>query len=170
MHAQLEQLYTAELPAVYGFLVRSGARRADLEDLAHDVFATAVTRWSSYDVRRPARPWLLGIAFRLLVDQRRRASTTHEVQGELPEVAAEQETGEDRVRSREAQAIVQEALRALDDDRRATFILCDLQGISPADAAEVMGTPVATTYSRLRVAREEFSAAVKRIQLRRGER
>ena len=44
-----------------------------------------------------------------------------------------------------------------------TFVLCDLQGVSPAEAAEVMGTPVATTYSRLRVARVEFTAAVKRI-------
>ena len=114
-------------------------------------------------------PWLLGIAYRVLLDLRRRASTTREVAGALPEIASEQQTGDERVQAREAQALVQEALLSLDEDRRDAFVLCDLQGLSPAEVAQTMGAPVATTYSRLRVAREEFTAAVRRIKLRRGE-
>ena len=154
---------------LYGFLVRSGARHAELEDLAHDVFVTAMRKWSTFDATRPVRPWLLGIAYRVLLDLRRRASSSREVGGELPDVAGEQQTGDDRVHAREAQALVQQALLSLEEDRRAAFVMCELQGMSPAEAAEAMGAPLATTYSRLRVAREEFTAAVRRIQLRRGE-
>jgi RNA polymerase sigma-70 factor (ECF subfamily) len=170
MQPALEKLYSGQLPAVCGFLVRAGARRSELEDLAHDVFVTAARRWSSYDQTRPALPWLLGIAHRVLLDSRRRASSTREVNDEAPDVAAEDDAIGDRLRTRDAQALVHEALQSLEPDRRTTFILCELQSLSPAEVAEAMGTPVATTYSRLRVAREEFTAAVRRIQLRRGDR
>ena len=169
MLAALDQVYTAELPAVYGFLVRAGAERSQLEDLAHDVFVTAMRKWSTYDQTRPVRPWLLGIAHRTLLDIRRRPSTRREVVGPVPDVIDEGETGEDRVKSRQAQALVQLALESMDGERRRTFVLCELQGLTPNEVAEVMETPVATTYSRLRVAREEFGAAVRRIQLQRGE-
>ena len=164
----LDRLYAAELPAVYGFLVRWGARGPEVEDLAHDVFVTAMRRWQTYDASRPVRPWLLGIAHRLLSDARRRSSRTRETAGELPEVADERDAAGDRLREREAQAIVNEALQSLDDERRTVFIMCDVEGLPPAQVAESMGAKLATTYSRLRVAREEFAAAVRRIQLKRG--
>jgi RNA polymerase sigma-70 factor (ECF subfamily) len=165
----LDRLYAAELPAVYGFLVRWGARGPEVEDLAHDVFVTALRRWDSYDASRPVRPWLLGIAHRLLSDARKRANRTRETSGELPDVADERDATGDRLREREAQAIVQEALQSLEDERRTVFIMCDIEGLPPAEVAEAMGAKLATTYTRLRVAREEFAAAVRRIQLKRGE-
>jgi RNA polymerase sigma-70 factor (ECF subfamily) len=165
----IERLYAAELPAVYGFLVRSGVRGPEVQDLAHEVFVTAIRRWSTYDPSRPPRPWLFGIAHRLLSDARRRASRTRETGGELPDVADERDVTGDRLREREAQALVNEALQSLDLDRRTVFIMCDVEGLAPADVAVAMDAKLATTYSRLRVAREEFTAAVRRIRLKRGE-
>ena len=52
----LERVYQAELGAVHAFLSRLGAPRGDVSDLLHDVFLTAVKRWSSYDPQRPVRP------------------------------------------------------------------------------------------------------------------
>lgn len=167
----LEKLYAAELPFVYGFLHRLGNRGGDLEDLAHDVFVTAMRRWSSYDPARPVRPWLFGIAFRVTTDSKRRASTTREVSGASTEdVRDEQPGGEERVLENERRALINEALKSLEGERRTVFVMHELEGLSANDIAGVMQTPVATTYSRLRVAREEFAAAVQRIQLRRGER
>jgi RNA polymerase sigma-70 factor (ECF subfamily) len=165
----LDALYATELPAVYGFLVRWGARGPEVEDLAHDVFVTALKRWSTYDATRPVRPWLLGIAHRLVLDAQKKASRSRELPGELPEVPDDGRSVEDRLREREAQAIVNEALLSLDDERRTVFIMCDVEGLAPAEVAAAMGAKLATTYSRLRVAREEFEAAVRRIRLKRGE-
>ena len=61
---------------------------------------------------------------------------------------------------------------ALDDlelDRRAVLILHDIDGHSVPEIARALSIPLNTAYSRLRLAREQFKAAVKRIRLRRGE-
>jgi RNA polymerase sigma-70 factor (ECF subfamily) len=168
----LEALYAAELRCIYSFLHRLGARGTDLEDLAHDVFVTALRRWSAFDPSRPVRPWLLGIAFRVMADFRRKGSSSREIADgsvEQSQAPSLQESAEDRVDRREKQELIQEALESLEPDRRAVFVMFELEGISAADISESLGTPVATTYSRLRVGREEFTAAVRRIQLRRGE-
>ncbi len=169
LSADLERLYLSELPAVFGFLHRLGARGSDLEDLAHDVFVTAVRRLDSYDRSRPIRPWLLGIAVRVASDHRKKGQSRREVSGDPPEVPDEGRGAEDRLRQREARELVEEALQSLAPERRAVFVMYELEGISAADISEAMGTPVPTTYSRLRLGREEFTAAVRRIQLRRGE-
>ncbi|MBX7114926.1 MAG: RNA polymerase sigma factor [Myxococcaceae bacterium] len=167
----INQLYGTELPYVYSFLYRLGCRNTELEDLAHDVFVTAMRRSSTYDPSRPVRPWLLGIAFRVVADARRRPSAQRE-RLEVPseDVAYEGEDADERLAQRDRRALIDEALTSLDADRRAVFVMYELEGIPAAEIAEAMGTPVATTYSRLRVGREEFTAAVRRIQLRRGER
>lgn len=165
----LDALYTAELPYVYSFLHRLGARGSELEDLAHDVFVTALKRWDSFDATRPPRPWLLGIAFRLAQDFKRKSSTTREVLGEELERPTDERGLEARIEQREARELIEEALESLSVERRAVFVMFELEGMSAADISEALGTPVPTTYSRLRVAREEFTAAVRRIQLRRGE-
>jgi RNA polymerase sigma-70 factor (ECF subfamily) len=63
---------------------------------------------------------------------------------------------------------VLEALDAIDLDRRAVFVLYEIDGVTMDEIARSLGIPVNTAYSRLRVARGEFAAAVKR--LKRGER
>lgn len=166
----LEQLYSAELPYVYSFLYRLGGRGAELEDLAHDVFVTAMRKSSSYDPNRPVRPWLLGIAFRVVADARRKMSSKREVAEPPPlDVAYEGEDAHERLLQRDRRALIDEALESLEPERRAVFVMHELEGLPAADIAQAMGIPVATAYSRLRVGREEFTAAVRRIQLRRGE-
>ena len=49
------------------------------------------------------------------------------------------------------------------------MILLDIDGEAAADVAAAMNIPLPTVYSRLRVAREKFAAAVRRARLRRGE-
>lgn len=169
MPVALEQLYGTELPAVFGFLYRLGARGHDLEDLAHDVFVTAVRRWSSYDPTKPVRPWLMGISFRVMSDFRRRKSVQREEPTEQVEATDESAGAEQKVEQREARELVDEALESLHVDRRAVFVMFELEGIGAAEISELIGTPLATTYSRLRIGREEFASAVRRIQLRRGE-
>lgn len=166
----LERLYASELTYVYSFLHRLGARPAEVEDLAHDVFVTAMKRWSTFDASRPVRPWLLGIAFRTFSDARRKFSSHREIgSDDVPEVATETLGGDVHVEQRERRELIEEALRSLEPERRAVFVMYELENVSVADISDVMGTPVPTTYSRLRLAREEFTASVRRIQLKRGE-
>ncbi len=47
-----------------------------------------------------------------------------------------------------------EALERLDDDKRAVFVLYELEELTLAEVASAVGAPVPTVYSRLLAARK----------------
>lgn len=156
----LDVLYRREVKAIYGFLWKLGAMESEMEDLVHDVFVTAARRWSSYDARRPARPWLLGIAYRVYSDVRhaRRPS------GELPELVDHAPGPDESVAQQQARRILRGALATLPEERRTAFVLHELEGLSVNEVTALMEAPLPTTYSRLKLAREEVARAVERFR------
>ncbi len=167
--ASLDDIYRAEFSYVWRTLRRLGARPADLEDLAHDVFVVVHRKLADYDTARPIRPWLFGISFRVASDYRRRARFKAEVATGRVEAQSTQPRPDDRIAAEQDRALVLEALESLDLDRRAVFVMHDIDGISAPDIAGVLDVPVNTVYSRLRVARQRFTAAVRRLVARRGQ-
>lgn len=167
--ADWRKLYASELPSVYAFLYRLGVRGSDLEDLAHDTFAAAVDKWDTYDPTRPVRPWLLGITFRIFSAASRRHAHRKEVLDDSIEPVDPGGGAEAHVERQQERQLINEALEALEPERRAVFVMHELDGMTIPDIASAMGALVPTTYSRLRLGRDEFKSAVKRIQLRRGE-
>lgn len=156
----LDALYRAEMKALYGFLWKLGAAESDMEDLVHDVFVTAARRWDSYDTSRPARPWLMGIAFRVFSDARR----SKRVAEPMPVMTDERPAPDDSVADQQGRRILQAALSSLPDERRTAFVLHDLEGLSVNEVSELMSCPAPTTYSRLKLAREEVARAVQRYR------
>jgi RNA polymerase sigma-70 factor (ECF subfamily) len=160
-----QQLYEANLDYVWSSLRRLGVFHAHLEDCAHDVFITAWRKLGDYDASRPLRPWLFGIAFRVASDFRERASVRREVQG-----AEDFEREDDRPRADalihegERRALVRQALGAIPLERRAVFIMHELDGAPIPEVAAVLDVPLNTAYSRLRLARRDFETEVHRLQ------
>src|SRR6185436_10287805 len=64
--------FAAEVDVVYRALRRFGVDVVEAEDLVQEVFVVMCRRWADYDRGRPLRPWLLGIAFRVARDHRKR--------------------------------------------------------------------------------------------------
>lgn len=164
--SQLREVYRAELSYVWSSLMRLGIRGPDLQDLTHDVFATAFRRWHSYDPSRPIRPWLFGIAYRLVLDFKRRLNHQREQLGaELDGVHGSADT-EEALATRQGLELAMEIIRGLELERRAVFVMYELDGQPMAEIAEAMSIPVNTAYSRLRLARQDFNEAVKRLHAR----
>lgn len=67
-----------------------------------------------------------------------------------------------------ARDLVLRALSDLDFDRRTILVMHDLEGFQAPEIADVIGAPLNTVYSRLRVARAEFRAAVERLEAKGG--
>src|SRR5207248_771229 len=76
----------------------------------------------------------------------------------------------DRLVEAESLSIGYAALERMELDRRAVFILHELDGSSIPDVARALSIPLNTAYSRLRAAREEFNDAARRLRLQRGDR
>ncbi|MFT3768138.1 MAG: sigma-70 family RNA polymerase sigma factor [Minicystis sp.] len=164
-------IFEAEFSYVFNTLYRLGVRRADLEDLTHEVFVTVHRLLPAYDPARPLRPWLFGIAFRVASDHRRRARFTREVPREqAADVASDAPGADDQLAAEQARRLVIEALAEIDLDRRAVLVMHDIDGCPMPEIAHALSIPLNTAYSRLRLGREQLKAAVKRIRLRRGER
>ena len=160
----LAALYQNEVGWVWNALRRLGAPSADVEDLAHDVFLAAHRSQARFDPSRPTRPWLMGIAFRVLSDFRRQKRHHVEVPGDvLPDAAADHDL-EGVLADRQARLILMRALDGLEPDRRAVLVAHDLEGLSMPQIAEAFDVPLNTAYSRLRLARENLARAVAALQ------
>jgi len=155
---------------VWGTLRRLGVRDADLEDLVHEVFLKIHARSADYDPTRPIRPWLFGFAYRVAADYRRLARHRLEVLHVPIEIADPQTRADERLAEGEDRALLMAALDTVDIDRRAVLVLHDIDGVPIPEVAAALGVPLNTAYSRLRIARGEFTAAAKRLRRARGER
>jgi RNA polymerase sigma-70 factor (ECF subfamily) len=66
---------------------------------------------------------------------------------------------------KEREALAHAALQAVELSRRAVFILYELDGSTLPEIAAALAIPLGTASSRLRLARQDFEAAVKRLAL-----
>jgi len=99
-------LYKQEFGYAWRTLRRLGVRENDLPDLAHDLFIVVFRNLSDYDSSRPVRPWLFGIAFRVVSDYRRSARFVRETIGDGPEVVDRAPPLDDQIAARQAREAV----------------------------------------------------------------
>ncbi|HVH43406.1 MAG TPA: sigma-70 family RNA polymerase sigma factor [Labilithrix sp.] len=163
-------VFDAEFEYVWWSLRRLGVLERDAEDVAQAVFVEVFRGHDRYDQARPIRPWLFAFAFRFASDYRRLARHRVELLDEHPDPPSYAPLAEDALVAQEARALVARALESIDLTRRAVFILHELDEVPMADVAASLGIPTNTAYSRLRIARKEFTTAVRRLARRGGER
>jgi RNA polymerase sigma-70 factor (ECF subfamily) len=168
LSAEFQALYRAHITHVLHTLRRFGVRERDVEDVAHEVFLTVHRRFADFDRSRPVRPWLCGIMYRIALDHRRLARHRYEVAEPLPDVSDGARPADEALADAQMRRLLLEALEAIPLDRRAVLVMHDIDGVPMADVADALSVPVNTGYSRLRTARQELEAAVRRLQARGG--
>jgi RNA polymerase sigma-70 factor (ECF subfamily) len=155
-------------------LERLGVRRRDLEDVAQDVFVALHGRLEGYEAGRPIRPWLFAFAFRAAGNYRRLARNRREDVDRMGTELEPRNDGssspEDEVLRAEQRSLLLAALEALDLEHRAAIVLVDIDGASPRDAADALGIPVNTIYSRVRNGRRKLREAIETMADGRGGR
>lgn len=156
----LAALYAAHHDFVWRVLANLGVATAAVEDAVQDVFLVMHRRRGELEDRGIARGLLFGIARRVAQSHRRRAQRPDRLVA-LPEVPASLTPDEELAR-RQAAAIVETFLHGLDDDRRMVFVLADVEGVPVPEIAAMLGIKLNTAYSRLRLVRQQFHAAVSR--------
>ncbi len=162
------ELYEREVDYVYATLQRLRVPAADLPDVVHDVFLVVHARLHTWDRSRPVRPWLFGIALRVVSDLQKSARVRREVLEPPAELADPAVPVDDQLARKQDRELVHRALGTLELEFRAVFILHELDGVSIPEIAEPLSVSVNTLYSRLRIARKKFAEAIRREQLRRG--
>jgi RNA polymerase sigma-70 factor (ECF subfamily) len=163
-------LFDEYLHYVFHTLRRLGVPDRDLEDMTHEVFLRVYQRRDQYDPTRPARAWLFGFALRVAAGYRRLARHRRELLETGPEQPDSRPSAAENLEHDENLDLAFSALSTLPLERRAVFVLHELDGCAIPEVAAALGIPLNTAYSRLRLARADFKAAAKRLALQQGPR
>lgn len=157
-----EFLYRRVSPNLMGYLLRLTRNRERAEDLLQITFSKIHRARGSFLKGAPVLPWILAIARRSFLDERRSAQVRTEdlsPDGSLPEQQLE-----DRALPAELSDALEVALDRLPDTYREAIVLTKITGLSVAEAATVLGSTetavklrVHRGYNQLRKELEQYS-------------
>jgi len=150
----LATVFREHAPYVWRVLRKLGVSEADAPDLCQEVFVVVHRKLPEFEGRSALTTWLYGICVRTASDHRRRAHVRREeVTDTVPEGRESAPQPKDLAR-RQARALLDGALNALDEDKRAVFVLYEIEELPMSEVADAVGCPLQTAYSRLYAARE----------------
>jgi RNA polymerase sigma-70 factor (ECF subfamily) len=149
---------------VFAFLSRTLGAGPHVEDLAQDVFMRAFRALPRFDAAGAAKPstWLLTIASRLVIDERRRRRVpTQPIDLDSAQPAlGTPETERERA---ELGRALSRAAGELTPEHRDVFVLAEFHGLDMKDIAAVLSINEATVKTRLFRARERLRSLLRGV-------
>lgn len=154
--AGLEELYLDTADRVMAYCLRHTDPH-NAQDVVSETFLTAWRRWSQ--VPDPALPWLIGTARLVLANRRRSAARQLALADRVALLDTLAAPALEVTVERRHDLLV--ALAAISDDEREAVLLTTWDGLSGAEAAEVLGISPGAVRVRVHRARERMAAALQ---------
>jgi len=158
-----EEIVELHSPRVYRLAYRLTGNRPDAEDLTQEVF---VRVFRSLDTYAPGsfEGWIHRITTNLFLDKaRRRSRFRFDGFGDGAEERLVSSSPAPDVSYADGQFDddVESALTSLPEDFRAAVVLCDVEGLSYEEIADVLGVKLGTVRSRIHRGRAMLRAALQ---------
>jgi RNA polymerase sigma-70 factor (ECF subfamily) len=155
---EFRRLFEATYPNVVAYARRRTDSSADADDVVAEIYATAWKRSDALLTADAPLAWLYGVGINVLRN-RRRATERH-----LRLVSAAQSTAQTRppIADPSDALIVRDALESLPDDDAELIRLIAWEGLSHAEAAEVLGCSTNAIGIRLFRARQRLDDALSK--------
>jgi RNA polymerase sigma-70 factor, ECF subfamily len=142
------------------FISRLGVMAGDVDDLAQATFLIVMDAASSFRGGGAARAWLFGLAANVVRRHRRSmarmaahlAAWAREPREERPPPPSES------LDAHERSVRAAHALARLSPKKREVFVMVTMEGLTAETAADALGIPVGTVWTRLHHARRELRA------------
>ena len=161
--AGFSAFYEENFNAVLGFVTRRTSNPQVAADLTADIFVAALEAAGQYDPKRGAPyAWLYGIARNVLAAHYRGSAREQQVVARLNghRLLDEEDIAalEERIDAQRAARELAQRHSALSEPLREVLDLVTVDGLTPREAAQVLGINRATVRSRLLRARRELGA------------
>lgn len=165
------------LDAMYNFALRLTSDPNDAEDLVQDTIVKAYRFFSSYEKGTNAKAWLFRILKNSYINNYRKQSKQPN-QVDYDEVSSFYETIradrtdtsdlEDRMFRELIDDDISNALEQLPEDFRTVVLLCDVEGFTYEEIANMLDVPIGTIRSRLHRGRNLLKAELLEYAEKRG--
>ncbi|BCG78917.1 sigma-70 family RNA polymerase sigma factor [Mesorhizobium sp. 113-3-3] len=160
------QLFEHYAPRIKAMMMRRGASRDRAEDLAQETLIRLWRKAAQYDPERAtASAWVYAIARNVSVDEMRRegrATAWIEEDGMLEEEDNDEPESLLLVAEREAQ--VRSSMVALPDEQLRVIRLSFFDGLAHGEIASLLGIPLGTVKSRIRLALQRLRDRVGELK------
>jgi RNA polymerase sigma-70 factor (ECF subfamily) len=159
--AAFRTLYERSRSDVARLVYRMLGARSDLEDVIQEVFIQAYKSLKDFRGQSKFSTWLHRVTVNVVLMHRRSARSrpvfADEPPGDPVLRSADLAPDEDAER-RERMRAFSRLLDRLAEKKRIVFVLHELEGMAPADIANIVGAPVLTVRTRLFYARRELES------------
>ncbi|MFZ2056279.1 MAG: RNA polymerase sigma factor [Acidimicrobiales bacterium] len=152
--AAFQAAYEQHLATVYRYLVSRSPNASDVPDLVAEVFATLWRRADTLPAETELRPWLVGVARRVLSNHRRGARRRERlvlIMAAEPQAVGRNEPGSERL---------VRALRALPARDREALLLVVWDDLGHEEAAKALGCSRNALDMRLHRARRRLAREI----------
>lgn len=138
----------------------------DAQDAAQEVFLRAFRFLHRADVRKPIEPWLVGITVNVCRDigrKKRQRSLMLTALDKTPEHMGDPQQHAGLAMEQQKQAL-HRVLRTLPEKERTALVLRDLEGLSTAEVAAILGSAEATVRVQISNARLKIRKAFENLK------
>jgi RNA polymerase sigma-70 factor (ECF subfamily) len=164
-----DELYRRGAPRVHGFLLRLCGDPSLADDLTQEAFVRIHRARGSFEPGSAALPWFFAIARNAFVDNRRREQTRRGISQSMAVEGAALEAeappggrGDEVLAATELLDVVRKTLETMTPLQREAFVLVRFEGLSIAQAAQVLGATETAVKVRAFRAYEAIRAALDR--------
>jgi RNA polymerase sigma-70 factor (ECF subfamily) len=177
---EFEQTALPHLDVLYGAAYRLTRNPRDAEDLVQDVMLRAYRFWDSFEKDSNCKAWLFRILTNTFINHYQKKKRSREVLSAavaeqsatdgvlVHEGAASQRDPEGLLLDHTLSDDVARALEELPADFRVAVVLCDVEGFSYKEIADIVGCPVGTVMSRIHRGRRLLKNALHDFALDQG--
>jgi RNA polymerase sigma-70 factor, ECF subfamily len=153
-----EELAMPLFDSLYNFARWIARDSDDAEDLVQETYLKALRSFVSSQPGTNFRAWIFQILRNTFLSsrtkfERRMTEALDSDEGE-PELAVETETPETILINRSDSQLLQRAIDDLPVHSRETLLLCEVEGMSYQEIAQILSIPIGTVMSRLARARK----------------
>jgi RNA polymerase sigma-70 factor, ECF subfamily len=155
---RFDELYRLHFDFVSRSLNRLGVRPAQIDDAIQDVFVVMHRRIADLRPDASPRAFCFAVATRVARGYRRSAQRKSALSLDVGSLADASQGPFEHAARAQAGHVLQGFLEELDADKRAVFLLAELEEMTAPEISQELCVNVSTVYTRLRAARQRLVA------------
>jgi len=160
--AAFDAVFAGYRRRLYSHLVRMTRRRDVAEDLLQETFLRLAQHAARLEPKTRLGAWLFTVAHRLVVSWARAQSVRNQLAGDLPrrETVGDERSPLEALADSQAQLALERAFAALPPAYREVALLVGVEGLPPAEVAQILGQTPEAVRQRLARARTQLAEAL----------